>query len=143
MKMHEITKNWIKMQKVSHPTLQPPLFKYAPSWMLHINQSWCTPWPDVIDPTILRLRAEGIKFLWWINSMIINTQWQGTIIFLNKENRATSWRFKMLNETIFKIFINVFTKSCKFVLWQVVDRSKWRSMCSLLKSNGTNIWTML
>jgi hypothetical protein len=50
--------------KVSHPTLQPPLFEYAPSCMLHINQSWCTPWHDFIDPTILRLKAKGINFLW-------------------------------------------------------------------------------
>jgi len=31
--------------------------------MLHINQSWCTPWHDLIGATILKLKAEGIDFL--------------------------------------------------------------------------------
>ncbi len=36
------------------------LFEYAPSYMPDINQSWYTPWHDLLGPTILKLGVEGI-----------------------------------------------------------------------------------
>jgi hypothetical protein len=47
----------------------------------------------------------------------------------------------MLNEPLLKVFINVFTKRCKFVLWQIVDGSKWR-LCLFHKINGAVVWLM-
>jgi hypothetical protein len=41
-----------------------------------------------------------------------------------------------------KVFVNVFTKSYKFVLWQIVDGSEWR-LHSFLKVNGVVIRSML
>ncbi len=48
----------------------------------------------------------------------------------------------MLNEPLFKVLIEVVTKCCQFVLWQIINGSKWR-LCSFHKTNGVIIWSML
>ncbi len=47
----------------------------------------------------------------------------------------------MLNEPFFEIFVDVFMKSYKFILGQIVNGFKWR-LCSF-KINGAIIWSML
>jgi hypothetical protein len=44
------------------------LLKCTPSYMFHIDQFWCTPWHDSINPTTLRSGTKGIDSQWWINS---------------------------------------------------------------------------
>jgi hypothetical protein len=48
----------------------------------------------------------------------------------------------MSNEPFFKILVNVFSKSYKFVLWQIVNWPKWR-LHFFLKINGVVVWSML
>ncbi len=47
----------------------------------------------------------------------------------------------MSNEPLFKIFIDVFLKHQEFILWQIIDGSKW-GLCSFLQINYTIIWLM-
>ncbi len=48
----------------------------------------------------------------------------------------------MSNEPIFEILIDVFTKFYNFVLWQIIDGSRWK-LCFFFKINGVVVWLML
>jgi hypothetical protein len=47
----------------------------------------------------------------------------------------------MLNEPLLKVFIDVFTKCYKLVMWQIVDGSEW-TLHSFQKINDTVVWLM-
>ncbi len=48
----------------------------------------------------------------------------------------------MSNEPIFKVLVDVLLKCCKFVLWQIIDGSKWR-LHFFHKINGAVVWLLL
>jgi hypothetical protein len=45
-----------------------------------------------------------------------DTYSEGVILPLNKLDQGATWRLGMLNEPFLKVFIDVFTNHCKFVL---------------------------
>jgi len=47
----------------------------------------------------------------------------------------------MLNEPLFEVFIDVFMKRYKFILWQIVNGFKWR-LHSFHKINDIVVWLM-
>jgi hypothetical protein len=47
----------------------------------------------------------------------------------------------MSNEPFIEVLIEVFTKHWKFILFQIIDESKWR-LHSFHKINGAIIWWM-
>jgi hypothetical protein len=101
--------------------------------MFHIDQSLCMLWHDWIGPTTPRLGAKSTNFYdELIKPMVINTHSEGS---------STNWRLGMSNAPLVEVFIDVFTKCYKFVLWQIVDGSEWR-LCSFHKINGAVIWSM-
>jgi len=47
----------------------------------------------------------------------------------------------MSNEPLLEVFIDIFSKHCKFVLWQIVDGFEWK-LHSFHKINGAIVWLM-
>ncbi len=61
--------------------------------------------------------------------------------FLTNGIEALAKDFKCWMNIFLEVFINVFMKCYKFVLWQIVDGLEWR-LCSFHEINGIVVWLM-
>jgi hypothetical protein len=55
---------------------------------------------------------------------MVDTHSKRTTLLLDEQDEGSYWGLVMLNETLFKVFINVLAKCFKFILPQVINGPK-------------------
>ncbi len=78
-----------------------------------------------------------------MQSTIINTHLQRAIFLFDKKDKSIGWRLWISNEPFLEVFIKVFTKHYNFILWQIINRSKWKlHSFQKINLNGVVVWLM-